>query len=111
MYTGGSALDDRRCLHDGRMETVTIETCDCTWIFDADTMRFRRVLRDTEGDGRSFATAWLPYFRLEVNPDTETFTVVLTAGGTRMIRSSSHVGDCDQCRHDMSGELSCRTVP
>jgi hypothetical protein len=95
---------------DGEMEPTIIESCHSTWIFDIEGMRFRRILLDVESGGRRVATDWRPYYRLEVDPYSETFIVYLNIAGTRMIRSWRHVGDCDQCGQHITAELSLESL-
>jgi len=89
---------------------ITIESCHSTWVFDNERMRYRRVLKGTEVAGQPVATAWRPYYRLEADPASETFTVFLNLGGTRMIRSWRHAADCSQCGEHMTGEISLKKL-
>jgi len=82
------------------MESLTIETCECTWIFQTDPNRFRRAFKPERAGTVIAASQWHPYLWVEVDRDRDTFTIYLTSGGTRMIRSSRHVGDCEKCRQD-----------
>jgi hypothetical protein len=91
-------------------ETVTIESCHSTWIFDTDRMRFRRILKGTEVGGQPVATGWRPYYRLEADPHSETFTVYLNLAGSRMITSWRHSADCAQCGQNMTKEMSLQTL-
>jgi hypothetical protein len=86
--------------------TFTIESCHSTWVFDADRMRFRRVLKDAEVGGQLVATGWRPYSRLDASPESETFTVYLNDAGSRMIRTWRHTVDCRECGVHRTGELS-----
>jgi hypothetical protein len=63
-----------------------IETANSIWHFDEERAQFRRVPRDAE---EVFARTddWQPYFGLEVDPDTGSFTVLLDPDGTRRYRS------------------------
>jgi hypothetical protein len=85
---------------------TVFESCNSTWVFDAAHMRFRRILKGIEVDDRAVFTAWRPYFGLEVADDSEAFTVLLNAEGTRLIRSWRHTGDCAQCGGHVTTELS-----
>jgi hypothetical protein len=85
---------------------TTVESCHSTWILDTGRMRFRRVLKGTEVEGRPIATGWRPYYRLEDHPHAKTFTVYLNAAGTRMIRSWRHDAQCVHCGAHMTDELS-----
>jgi hypothetical protein len=75
-------------------------------LFDADRMRFRRILKGLDLDSRQASTAWRPYFGLEMDPLSESFVVLLNAEGTRLLRSWRHVDRCPQCGGDATGELS-----
>ena len=82
------------------------ESCNSTWVFDQEHMRFRRILKGIEVDRHTVFTAWRPYFGLEVPDDSEAFTVLLNLEGTRLIRSWRHTRDCDQCGGHATAELS-----
>ena len=88
------------------MTPVIFESCHSTWVFDTEHMRFRRILRGIEVHDRAVVTEWRPYFELDVSDDSEAFTVFLNPGGSRMIRSWRHTGDCKQCGAHATAELS-----
>ena len=79
------------------MPPTVFESCNSTWVFDRERMRFRRILKGIEVEQHLVATEWRPYFGLEVADDSEAFTVLLNPEGTRLIRSWRHTGDCAQC--------------
>jgi hypothetical protein len=79
------------------MEPLILESCHSTWHFDTDRMMFRRLLTGGTEGHLQVATDWRPYHALEVTPDSESFTVVLNAQGTRLLRSWRHTEDCAQC--------------
>jgi hypothetical protein len=85
---------------------TVFESCNSTWVFDAEHMRFRRILKGIEVDSRAVLTEWRPYFGVEAAEDSEAFTVLLNPEGTRMIRSWRHTGDCAQCGGHLTAELS-----
>jgi hypothetical protein len=85
---------------------ATIESCHSTWVFDLTRMRYRRVLKGTDVGGQPVATGWRTYERLDADPGSETFTVVLNAAGTRLITSWRHTEACMQCGTHMTSELS-----
>jgi hypothetical protein len=85
---------------------VVFESCHSTWVFDTEHKRFRRILRGIEVHDRAVVTEWRPYFGLEVPDDSEAFTVLLNAGGSRMIRSWRHTGNCQQCGGFATAEIS-----
>jgi hypothetical protein len=86
------------------------ESCNSTWVFDQEHMRFRRILKGIEVDDRSIRTEWRPYYGLEAADDSEAFTVLLNPEGTRMIRSWRHTGACTQCGGHGTAELSLEAI-
>ncbi len=85
---------------------LVLESCHSTWVFDAEKMRFRRILKGLEMDARQASTAWRPYFGLDMDPLSESFVVLLNAEGTRLLRSWRHVEHCPQCGGEATAELS-----
>jgi hypothetical protein len=83
-----------------------MESCHSTWIFDEDRMRFRRILKFIEVGQHAVTTAWRPYHRLQIDLRTDTFTILLNAEGTRMIRSWRHDEHCTQCGGHETSQLS-----
>jgi hypothetical protein len=91
--------------------SVTIlESCNSTWVFDTERLRFRRILKGIEVQDRAVATAWRPYATLELSADSEAFTVLLNEEGTRMICSWRHTQDCAQCGAQATTELSLEAI-
>jgi hypothetical protein len=88
------------------MEPTVLESCNTTWLFDTDRMRFRRILKPAEAKVHPVTTAWRPYFGLEVDPDSESFAVLLNPDGTRWLRSWRHTRDCEDCGGHVTAELS-----
>lgn len=86
------------------------ESCNSTWVFDGEHMRFRRLLKGIEVDQRAVCTEWRPYFGLEAADDSEAFTVLLNPEGTRLIRSWRHTGSCEQCGAHGTAELSLADI-
>jgi hypothetical protein len=86
------------------------ESCNSTWVFDREHMRFRRILKGIEIDRRAVSTEWRPYFGLEVADDSEAFTVLLNPEGSRIIRSWRHTGSCHQCGAHGTAELSLEDI-
>jgi hypothetical protein len=86
--------------------TLVLESCNSTWIFDTDRMRFRRILKDLDPGVQGASTAWRPYFGLEMNPDSESFVVLLNPEATRLLRSWRHTEHCQQCGGEATAELS-----
>jgi hypothetical protein len=88
------------------MEPLVLESCRSTWFFDAETMRFRRVLKGLDPDRSSTgSTCWREYFGLDIDPASGSFVVLLNAQGTRLLRSWRHVPPCSQCGGEATGEL------
>jgi hypothetical protein len=83
-----------------------LESCHSTWVFDTDRMRFRRILKGVEVEQHPVATQWRPYYGLELNDDSEEFTVLLNPAGSRLIHSWRHTHDCLQCGGHATGEVS-----
>ena len=92
------------------MSSTVFESCNSTWVFDQEHMRFRRILKGIEVDQRAVLTEWRPYFGLEVADDTEAFTVLLNPEGTRLIRSWRHTEDCEQCGGHVTAEHSLEEI-
>jgi hypothetical protein len=89
---------------------TVFESCNSTWVFDSEHMRFRRILKGIEVDSRPVCTEWRSFYGLEVADDSESFTVLLNPEGTRLIRSWRHTGDCNQCGGHVTAELSLEDV-
>jgi hypothetical protein len=85
---------------------LVFESCNATWIFDTDAMRFRRVLKGIEVEGHAVVTEWRPFYGLEFDETSETFRVLLNAEGTKLIQSWRHTHDCTQCGGHVTAELS-----
>jgi hypothetical protein len=90
----------------GNVEALVFESCHSTWLFDTPRFRFRRILKADVTNGHPVATEWRPYYGLEVDPDSETFTVLLNPEGTRLLRSWRHTHDCVQCGGHTTAEFS-----
>ena len=101
-----SGAIDRMPSHDGRMDLRVLESCHSTWLFDSDRMRFRRILKDPSAAEHLVATAWRPYYGLEIDPHSESFMVMLNPEGTRLLRSWRHTHDCAQCGGHVTAQLS-----
>lgn len=92
--------------HDWRVDPLVFESCHSTWLFDAEHMRFRRILKGVVVGEHRVTTQWRAYYGLEVDGETESFTVLLNPEGTRLLRSWRHTHDCDQCGGHATSELS-----
>ena len=88
------------------MEPLVFESCHSTWLFDTRDLRFRRVLKGVIVGEHAVTTQWHRYYRLEVDPSSEAFTVFLDPDGTRLLRSWRHTHDCSQCGGHVTAELS-----
>jgi len=88
------------------MTPMIIESCHSSWIFDIGRGRFRRVLKLADVGLRNVATPWIPYYALELDPNSESFVVFLNPEGTRLLSSWRHTGDCVQCGGHATAELS-----
>jgi hypothetical protein len=88
------------------MTPMIIESCHSSWIFDIERGRFRRVLKVADGGPRDVATPWSAYYGLELDPNSESFVVLLNPEGTRLLSSWRHTGDCVQCGGHATAELS-----
>ncbi|HEX3794179.1 MAG TPA: hypothetical protein VHV57_06735 [Acidimicrobiales bacterium] len=88
------------------MDVITLESCHSTWVFEPNAMRFRRILKEIEVGDHAVATGWRPYFRLQLESDSEAFTVFLNPEGSRLIRSWRHTQDCQQCGGHVTAVLS-----
>lgn len=83
-----------------------LDSCNSTWVFDTVGKRFRRLLKGLQVDHVVASTEWRSYDRIELSEESEAFTVVLNAAGTRRIRSWRHVEGCQQCRNEPTTEFS-----
>ncbi len=83
--------------HDGGVDAFVLESCNSTWLFDTERMRFRRILKGADVGRRPTTTEWRPYFGLDLNPRSESFVVMLNPEGTRLLRSWRHTERCSQC--------------
>ena len=92
------------------MEPLIFESCHSTWFFDTEGMQFRRVLKGAQIGSHHVATGWRPYYGLDIDPSSESFAVLLTPDGSRILRSWRHTGDCAQCGGHVTTELSAEEV-
>ena len=96
--------------HDGGVDAFVLESCNSTWLFDTERMRFRRVLKGADVGRRPTTTEWRPYFGLELDPGSESFVVLLNTEGTRLLRSWRHTHQCSQCGGQATAELALDEV-
>jgi hypothetical protein len=93
------------------MEYMTLDSCHSRWVFDTARLRFRRVPKGPGLDLLMAITEWRPYHELLLDPDSETFVVILNASGTRMLRSWRHTSAvCPQCGAAHTEELSVEAI-
>jgi hypothetical protein len=92
------------------MDPFVLESCNSTWLFDTERMRFRRVLKGVDVGRHAATTEWRPYFGLDVDPRSESFVVSLNAEGTRLLRSWRHTAQCTQCGGQATTELSLEEI-
>jgi hypothetical protein len=92
-------------------DVIILESCHTLWVFNPGWKQFCRILKGIEVAGRSVSTQWRPYWQLELDPDTENFSVYLTASRNRLIRSWRHAQNCDQCGGRGLTELSLEDIP
>jgi hypothetical protein len=88
------------------MEPRILESCHATWLFDSEAMRFRRILKGVEVDGRPVATKWRAFYGLELDEGSESFTVLLNPERTKLLRSWRHTHGCTQCGGNVTAELA-----
>jgi hypothetical protein len=92
--------------HDEEVDAFVLESCNSTWLFDTERMRYRRVLKGADVGRRPTTTEWRPYFGVDVDPRSESFVVLLNPEGTRLLRSWRHTHQCTQCGGQATTELS-----
>jgi hypothetical protein len=92
------------------VEPFVLESCNSSWLFDTERMRYRRVLKGVDVGPRPTTTEWRPYFGLDLDPRSESFVVVLNPEGTRLLRSWRHTEHCAQCGGHQTAELSLDEV-
>ena len=85
---------------------LVFESCHSSWVFDTERRRFRRILKGIEVNDHRVSTEWRTYYGLFLSEESEAFTVLLNAEGTRMIRSWRHTRDCPECGGQVTAELS-----
>jgi hypothetical protein len=91
---------------DPLLDPLIFESCHSSWVFDPEGGRFRRILKGIELDDHRVSTEWRPYYGLVLSEDSDAFTVLLNAEGTRMIRSWRHTRECPECGAQVTAELS-----
>jgi hypothetical protein len=84
---------------------LVIESCHSTWLFDTDHQRFRRVLKGLDLAVDEASTGWRPYYRLDMDPRSESFTVIIDPTGSRVVRAWRHAAGCRHCAGEVTAEL------
>src|ERR1700683_5712403 len=81
--------------------------CHSRWVSDTERRRFRRIPKGPGLELLRAMTQWHPYHQLELDPDSDSFVVVLNDAGTRMLRSWRHTEAlCPQCGATRTEEFS-----
>ena len=88
------------------MGPIVFESCHSTWLFDTEAMRFRRILKGVEANAHPVATQWRDFHGLELDEESESFTVLLNPEHTKLLRSWRHTHNCTQCGGNVTAELS-----
>ncbi len=88
------------------MDPLVIESCHSTWIIDQENSRFRRILKGLQASTAQASTSWRPCYGVEIDPESESFVVLLNPEGTRLLRSWRHVDHCTQCGGEATSELT-----
>lgn len=80
------------------MDLITIDSCHHYWVFDVERLRYRRVPKGVGIERRMVSAEWRPYRRLDLDPDSDAFAVVLDGAGSPTLRSWRHLeATCPQC--------------
>ena len=85
--------------------SLTIESCNSTWIVDLAQQRYRRSVR-TSGSTSPAEMGWEPCFAIEFDDDGEGFVLWLNESGSRRIRSWRHFPHCTSCNPTTELRLS-----
>jgi hypothetical protein len=91
--------------HNPAMAPFVIESCHSTWVVDLEHSRFKRILKAADASALA-TTAWRDCYGVEIDPNSESFVVMLNPEGTRLLRSWRHVEHCAQCGGEATSELS-----
>jgi len=90
-------------------ETFVVDSCHSTWEFDPVKGLYRRHIKDTKR--ADVYTDWRPYFGVYfLEPNSESFVVLLNETGTRLIRSYSHTPGCTACGDQATTELNVAEI-
>jgi hypothetical protein len=88
---------------------IVLESCNSTWLFDSENAMYCRVVKE-ENSNQVAASRWQPYFKLELEQETEYFVVWLNEDGTRRLRSWRHQEHCDACGGEVTTELDLSAI-
>ncbi len=69
-----------------------IDSSHSIWLFDTERMRFRRLPKDADPNSPTLEADWQPYFALDVDEGTGSFSVALNEDRTRLLRSWREAG-------------------
>jgi hypothetical protein len=69
-----------------------IDSSHSIWLFDTERMRFRRLPKGADPNAPTLEADWQPYFALDVDPETGSFSVALNEDRTRLLRSWREAG-------------------
>ncbi|MBV8950581.1 MAG: hypothetical protein JOZ99_06885 [Actinobacteria bacterium] len=64
-----------------------IDSSHSIWLFDSERMRFRRLPKGADPSSPSLEADWQPYFALDLDEVTGSFSVALNEDRTRLLRS------------------------
>jgi len=93
------------------MGYLTVDSCNSRWVFDTERRRFRRVPKGPGLELLMAMTQWRPYHDLQLDPDSDSFVVILNGAGTRILRSWRHTeAVCPQCGVARTEELSVEAI-
>ncbi len=91
-------------------DVTSIESCNSVWIFDTQTMEFKRRIRNLSGETEDVSTDWRPYFGLNVDESSKSFVVQLNESGTRLLKSFIHKDPCTRCSESNTTEISLEEI-
>lgn len=84
----------------GNSDLLYFESCNTSWCFDQENLRFKRIPRPTgrQASSTDFAVAqWEEYFKLEFKNGSDEFTVALNQDESKLLRSWKHSENCTHC--------------
>lgn len=81
-------------------DLVYFESCNTSWCFDRQRLRFRRIPRRSSRQATNAdftVAAWEDYFALDLDDASGAFTVVLNEEESKLLRSWKHSENCSHC--------------